>query len=218
MDATDAERVALPDPERVGAALGSVLRSRRSRRDLADGPISREAVATLCFAAQGVTDEETGFRTAPSAGATFPLAVALAVGADAVPDLSAGVYRYRPDEHALRRVAAGDPRARLYAASHRQSWVRDAPVSLVLLARPGRTTGEYGDRGRERYVPIEVGHAGQNVYLAVEALDLATVGVGAFDDEAVAAAVHASEGDDGGDDAVVPMMLYPVGRRDGGSS
>lgn len=197
--------IPLPEPAvEAGTTVLSAIRDRRSRRSFAGDPLSRSAIGTLCWATQGVTDEENGFRAAPSAGATYPLSVIVVVGEGGVVDLEAGVYEYDPDAHALARRRDGDVREPLREACLDQSWVETAPVSLVLAAAPERTARQYGDRGRERYVPMEVGHAGQNLYLAAESLDLGTVHVGAFEDDAVGRIVAV------GDDEEA-MAVFPVG-------
>ena len=57
---------------------------------------------------------------------------------------------------------------------------------VVFAAVYERTARKYGKRA-VRYVHMETGHAAQNLFLQAGALDLDTVTVGAFDDEAVAA-------------------------------
>ncbi|MGM0398917.1 MAG: SagB/ThcOx family dehydrogenase [Halobacteriota archaeon] len=203
MERTNA--VALPPPGLdADSSVLDVMADRRSRRSLSGESLSLDALGTLCWAAQGVTDEADGFRTAPSAGATYPLSLVVVVGAAGASGIDAGVYRYDPAEHVLRQTRAGDVREALQGACMDQSWVGDAPVNLVLTATPERTARQYGDRGRERYVPIEVGHAGQNIYLAAAALGYGTVNVGAFDDEAVGDIVDV-------EDEEYPMAVYPVG-------
>ncbi len=62
----------------------------------------------------------------------------------------------------------------------------------------------YCSRG-ERYVLMEVGHAGQNIYLQATALGLATVAIGAFRDEQVREVL-------GLDKPYKPLYIMPVGR------
>ncbi|HSB55457.1 MAG TPA: hypothetical protein VLD58_13940, partial [Gemmatimonadales bacterium] len=57
---------------------------------------SLEEVSQLLWAAQGITDEH-GYRTAPSAGALYPLEIYLLVGA--VDGLETGTYKYLPSGH-----------------------------------------------------------------------------------------------------------------------
>lgn len=199
--------VELPAPETDGSmAVEAAMARRRSRREIAGGSLDCETVGQLLWAAQGITDEQGGFRTAPSAGATFPLEAYLLVGADGVPDLDPGVYAYRPAAHALELQSLGDVRADLRAVALDQSWLETAPVTVVLASVDERTAQKYGERAPDRYVPMEAGHAGQNLYLQVESLGLATVAVGAFEDEAVGELL-------GLDADERPLYLFPVGGR-----
>jgi SagB-type dehydrogenase family enzyme len=184
------EVIELPAPRRSSStSVEEALESRRSIRSWARAAPSLADVSQLLWAAQGITGSR-GRRTAPSAGATFPLELFLVAGQ--VEDLPAGVYRYRPAHHQLARVAEGDRRRALSEAALGQEWVESAPASLVVTAVVARTAGRYGRRA-ERYVPIEVGHVGQSVYLQAEALGLGVVEVGAFDDERVREVVEAAD-------------------------
>jgi len=195
----DEERLPLPAPKLEGrTSLEAALAERRSVRDYADTELTLEELGQLLWAAQGIT-AGWGGRTAPSAGATYPLVVYAVVGA--VEDLAPGIYRYLPEDHALVPHLEGDLREAVARASLGQHWMADAPVSLVIAADYARTTGRYGDRG-ERYVHMEVGHAGQNVYLQAESLDLVTVTVGAFRDEELAELLEITED---------PLAVMPVG-------
>jgi SagB-type dehydrogenase family enzyme len=193
--------VDLPDPTRVAAAsLGEALARRRSVRAFTGQALILAEVATLLWAAQGRTGPE-GLRTAPSAGALFPLEIYLAVGS--VEGLVPGIYRYVSGRHRLDRVAVGDARRDLARAALDQSWIADAPVILIIAAVPSRTAAKYGDRSA-RYIAMEAGHAGQNIYLQAVALGLGTTVVGAFDDGRVKdTAKLASDRE--------PLALYPVG-------
>jgi len=174
--------VSLPDPEESGTLpVEEALAQRRSVRAYGDEAPTLQDIGQLLWAAQGITEPTQGFRTAPSAGATYPLEVYLCVGR--AEGLDEGVYRYRPGDHSLTRHKETDVRQELAQAALGQAWIAEAPVVLVVAADYARTTAVYGDRGR-RYVHIEVGHVAQNVYLQARALGLATVNVGAFDDTA----------------------------------
>jgi len=197
-----ASDVRLPTPRHDGkVSLERAVRARRSVREFARGTLTLAEVGQVLWAAQGVTDA-VGFRTAPSAGALYPLVVHLMTGE--VSSLGPGVYRYAPDEHTLIKAGEGDRRADLATAALGQSWIADAPAALVLAAVYHRTTDKYGARG-ERYVHIEVGHAGQNVYLQALALSLGTTEVGAFDDRAVKAVLGLADDQD-------PLAIMPIGR------
>ena len=81
-----------------------------------------------------------------------------------------------------------------------------AALDVVVTAVDERTTGKYGERGERRYVPMEAGHAGENLYLQAESLGLATVSIGAFDDGRVRDLVGAPENHR-------PLYVFPVGKR-----
>lgn len=171
--------VALPEPrEKGGVSVEEALSTRRSVREFAKRPLSLVEIAQLLWAAQGTTDSR-GYRTAPSAGALYPLEIYLVAGA--VTGLEPGVYRYEPAGHRLTRRQSGDLRRNLARAAFEQDWVAQAPAILVIAAVPARSARKYGRRA-PRYVRIETGHAAQNVYLQAEALGLGTCAVGAFDD------------------------------------
>jgi len=174
--------IALPEPATDGdVTLERALQARRSERDYSKRPLSLADVAQLLWAAQGITSRGGG-RTAPSAGALYPLELYLVAGnVDSLPE---GVYRYQAKGHRLRLTTEGDPRKPLAKAALGQSWVRRAPAVLVVAGVYARSAKKYGQRAR-RYTHIEVGHAAQNVYLQAGARGLGTVIVGAFDDAAV---------------------------------
>ncbi len=197
------EPVRLPAPEHEGPPLETVIRQRRSVRSF-EGALTLGEVSQLLFAAQGVTDSigRRSLHAAPSAGATYPFTV-YAV-ANHVEGLDAGVYRYRPNAHALEPVHAGSVGSALRAAALGQQWVETAGLVVALVADYARTTGRYGERGR-RYVHMEAGHISQNLYLQAVALGLGSVAVGAFDDDRAARVL-------GIESPRVLLYLHPVGR------
>jgi SagB-type dehydrogenase family enzyme len=194
--------VALPDPSLDGeVGVEQALAERRSVREFASGPLPLAAVSQLLWAAQGIT-HPTGLRTAPSAGALYPLEVYLVAGA--VSEVVPGVYHYDPQRHRLVLARAGDARAELAEAALQQEWLAQAPATVVLAADFERTARKYGERAR-RYVHMEVGHAAQNLYLQATALGLGTTMVGAFRDGEVARTLGLPE-------KARPLGLLPVGK------
>jgi SagB-type dehydrogenase family enzyme len=191
-----AQRIALPPPERdAGMALAAALERRRSVRAFAARALAPVELGQLLWAAQGEVDARDGVRTAPSAGALYPLVV-YAATAD-------GLFRYVVEEHALEQVAARDLRAELAAAALGQEEVAHAPCVLVFAAVLARTTRKYGERG-VRYVHMEAGHAAQNALLTATALGLAAYPLGAFEDARVAEVLRLGRGE-------APVYLVPVG-------
>lgn len=197
------DTIKLPEPRYDSeVSIEETLLKRRSVRSYTDEPLTLEEVSQLLWSAQGIT-ADWGGRTAPSAGATYPLETYLVVGD--VSGLGRGVHKYRPREHELRRVLDGDRRAELAAAALGQSWVRAGAVDIVLTALYERTTRRYGERGI-RYVHMEVGHAAQNVYLQAVALGLGTVVIGAFHDSQVKRILNLPDDEH-------PLYIMPVGRK-----
>lgn len=204
------EIVFLPLPRKItNVSVEEAILWRRSIRSYTSDPIKLEHLALILWAAYGVTETRWGLRAAPSAGGTYPLEIYVVVGEKGVATdeevyLEAGVYKYDIHAHALKLIKKGDYRTELAAAAVDQRWVREAPVNIVITAVFERTVRVYGERGRVRYVPMEVGHAGQNIYLMATALNLGTVVVGAFYDDWVARIISAPSDE-------VPMYIVPIG-------
>lgn len=187
----------LPPPQQTGTvSLEEALTARRSIRSFSGAGLREAELSQLLWAAQGVTDPSLGFRTAPSAGATFPLELYV-VG-------PSGVFHYQPDSHTVKRLTADDRRGALAEAANGQEFIRKAGGNFVITAVPTRTSARYGARAT-RYVDMEAGHAAQNLLLQAVALGLGGVPVGAFNDQKVAALL----GIDGKRE--VPLYIVPVG-------
>lgn len=187
----------LPAPRTSGGpGLLDALTSRRSVREFGAGGLRLDEVGQLLWAAQGVT-ASWGGRTAPSAGALYPLELYVSL-----PDR---VLRYRPVGHRAQVWADGDARLPLADAAASRDTVAGGAVVFVVAAVLARTSGKYGARAG-RYVDLETGHATQNLLLQAVALDLGAVPVGAFDEQRVARQLLLPAG-------VTPRYLVPVGRR-----
>ena len=198
------EEIKLPLPQLKGKmSVEEALARRRSRRVFKDYSLTLEQVSQLLWSAQGITEERNGLRTAPSAGALYPLDIYLVVGKDKVEDLKVGVYHYNPRQHSLTIILEEDQRRELARACLGEKFIEDAPISLIITAEFSRTTNHYGKRGIY-YVYMEAGHVGQNVYLQVESLGLGTVSFGGFDEEGVSQALNLP-------DQHIPLYVMPVG-------
>jgi len=207
VDTSTLKRLKLPEPSyKSPVSIEEALLLRRSIREYEDEPLTLQQVSQLLWSAQGITLPTYGFRTAPSAGATYPLEVYVVVKERGVRELEAGIYHYLPKSHELELVKLGDYSVELMRAALDQEWVRDAAINFVINAVYERTTRRYGDRGI-RYVHMEVGHVGQNVYLQCISLGLACVVIGAFYDEEVKRIV-------GG--IGEPLYIIPIGVKPGG--
>ena len=144
------------------------------------------------------------YRAVPSAGATYPLEIFVVCGRNGVEEIANGIYHYNIGNHSLTLHHKGEVRLELAKAALNQEFIYEAPVDIVICAIYERTTSGYGSRG-ERYIQMEVGHTGQNIYLQATALGLATVAIGAFDDEEVREVLRLNK-------QYKPLYIMPVGR------
>ena len=195
----------LPPPSEKGStSLDEVIARRRSIRDFTRQPISQWQLSQILWATQGISDNGEGYRTIPSAGATYPLEIFVVCGQNGVEGIDGGIYHYDIIHHSLTWCYEKDVKSALARAALGQEFIYEVPVDIVICAVYERTSRRYGARG-ERYVHMEVGHAGQNIYLQATALGLATVAVGAFYDEQVREVLQL-------DKQHKPLYIIPVGR------
>lgn len=175
-------------------SLEEAISRRRSVRGYVDRDLTLEQISQLLWAAQGITSA-TGLRSAPSAGALYPLEIYAA--------FKDGLYRYRPQGHRLLPVVKKDIRGELADAAWGQAFVKEAPLDIIICAVYGRAASKYEDRGI-RYTDIEVGHAAQNIHLQAVALGLDSVPVGAFSGQKVASILGLKSDE-------TPVYIIPVG-------
>lgn len=185
-----------PAPGDGEMSLEKAVWGRRSVRSFGREEPAVEIAAGLLWAAQGITEPGIGLRSAPSAGATYPLELFLAT--------EWSLSRYIPEEHALVVTKRGDVRGALASAALDQSCVGGAPLVFVFAADVSRTAARYGDRA-DVYVPIEVGCAAENLMLKAVAQGWGGVAVGAFDDEDVSRVLDLPKG-------WRPYLIVPVGK------
>ncbi|ADT84350.1 SagB/ThcOx family dehydrogenase [Thermococcus barophilus] len=191
-------KIKLPAPKREGRmSLEEAIDRRKSIRRYKDESLTIEEVSQVLWAAYGIN--RWGKRTSPSAGACYPFEVYVVV--ENVEGLSPGIYRYDGEAHRLELIREGHFRKSLAEACLGQRCVATAPVNIVIVAHYERTTGRYGERG-VRYVHIDAGHMGQNIYLQATALNLGTVAVGAFRDEEVKKVLEVPG---------EPLYIFPLG-------
>jgi SagB-type dehydrogenase family enzyme len=199
-------RITLPDPVRTSAcAVEQALQGRRSIRSFTDSSLTLQELSQILWAAYGISGSvgSRGLRTAPSAGACYPLDIYVLAGR--VDGLAQGIYKYVPETHSLVLAAPGDFRARVCEAAHQQEMIEAAPASIVYTAVFDRITKRYGARGKERYVYMDLGHSAQNVYLQAYSLHLGTCAIGAFDDEKLKKALPVPG-------IETPLYIMPIGR------
>lgn len=194
--ASAADTISLPAVPAKGAiSIEEAIWLRRSVRGFTEESPSADAASKLLWAAQGITDAKNGLRSAPSAGATYPLEIFLATGEY--------VARYVPEKHCLVVAMREDVRKALAAAAIEQDWFAKAPLVFIFAAVVKRTAERYDERAN-LYVPIEVGCASENLMLEAAALGLGSVAVGAFSEKEVRKTLKLPKGWD-------PYLIVPVG-------
>lgn len=161
--------------------LVTVMTQRRSRRTYnTRRALPLEQLSQLLYLAHGITQEDREFRTVPSSGALYPLEIYPVV--HRVEGLEPGLYHHAIQNHVLELMKPGDLRQPLIRAGLNQDFLGEANVCFVVSGIFQRTRWKYHER-TYRYVLIEAGHMGQNLYLAATALGLGSCCIGAFLDD-----------------------------------
>jgi len=192
----------LPEPRTDGdVSVEETLLKRRSVRTYSGKALTLEEVSQLLWAAQGITNAR-GFRTAPSAAATYTLETYLVVGD--VSGLVEGVYRYQPAGHNLVKLLDSDYRPELTRKSAGRYFIEGGAIYILFTGVYRRIARDAGDEG-VKYVHMEVGHAAQNVYLQAVALGLGTVVCGGIDADGIRQVLELPESEE-------PLYFMPVGR------
>lgn len=198
-----ADLVKLPPPDHQGnMSVEEALKKRRTVRSFAHRGLELTQFGQLLWGADGVSDSR-GYRTAPSAGATYPLEIYLAVGERGVAGVAPGLYRYRPESHSLTLIQPGDLRVPVARACLHQTWMAEAPVMVIFAAEYRRCQARYGERGVQ-YTHMEVGAASQNLFLQAGALGLAAGLVGAFQEQTLKDLLKLPPSHE-------PLLVMPVG-------
>ncbi len=202
----EARRIELPEPNSdTKMPLDTALRRRRSVRHYSDAPISRADLSYLLWASTGIQRKEQGyeFRTAPSAGALYPIETYLVV--NRAEKLQQGVYHYAVQNHALEQLRVAVLGDALAMAAMGQILCATAPIVFVWTAVFPRSKWKYQQRAY-RYVYLDAGHIAENLALAAVSLGLGSCQIAAlFDDE-----INEIIGVDGIDESVLYMSA--VGR------
>jgi SagB-type dehydrogenase family enzyme len=197
LEMDNVNRISLPSPITDGQnSLEKVLSERRSIREFQSNALELAEIGQLLWAAQGITDKR-GYRTAPSAGALYPLELYVVS--------SEATYQYEPVAHTLKLHQEGDLRKDLFEVALKQEAIYEAPVTIVITAVFARVEQKYGSARSPRYVHLEAGHAAQNILLQAVSLDLGATPIGAFEDRKVQSVLGLPADHE-------PLYLIPVGK------
>jgi len=169
--------IQLTDPNLTGnVSLEEALSKRRSVRQFSSELIKRSQISQLAWAGQGITEPQRGLRTAPSAGATYPMELFFAT--------HEGFFAYRPADHSLLQISNRDIRNALALASSGSESVAGAGCDIIIAGNVRKLTDQYKDKART-FLHMEAGHIAQNILLQAVCLDLGAVPVGGFDTKQV---------------------------------
>ncbi|MBP1768558.1 MAG: SagB-type dehydrogenase domain protein [Candidatus Aminicenantes bacterium] len=201
-----APKVKLPAPDRTGGvSVWEAVGRRRSVRDFRGSPMGLKDLSQILWASQGVTKimGEYALRSAPSAGALYPIETYLSV--QAVEGVERGIHHYGVLDHELELLQKADFREAVASAALDQDFLAEAAVVFAWTAVFARSKWKYKERAY-RYVYLDAGHIAQNAALAAAALGLGSCQIAAlYDDE-----VNAVLGVDGKEESIVYMTA--VGR------
>lgn len=165
--------IQLTDPNlQSNVSLEQALAQRRSVRQFNSEPIKRSEISQLAWAGQGITEPQRGLRTAPSAGAIYPIELLFAI-----PE---GVFVYRPVDHSLMQIGNLDIRNDLAGAASGAESISGASCDIVIAGSFRKLTDRFKDNART-FMHMEAGHIAQNILLQAVSLDLGAVPVGVFD-------------------------------------
>ncbi|MFR3239052.1 MAG: SagB/ThcOx family dehydrogenase [Acutalibacter sp.] len=166
--------------------LVQLLLKRKSSRVYTQEDMSLLQLSFLLWGTQGVKDirgkSYATLRTVPAGGARHPFETYLLVRQ--VEGLVPGMYHYLPMTHQLELLSAQeDPQALLDFAEESlcgQRWAAKANVVFYWSFVPYRSEWRYGIFAH-KLIMADMGHVGENLYLACAALGLGTCGIGAYD-------------------------------------
>lgn len=158
--------VQLTEPKLTGpVSFEQALAKRRSVRQFTGQPLKFTQIGQLAWAGQGITEPQKGLRTAPSAGAVYPIELYFAT-----PE---GLFVYRPEQHSLEETLNQDVRGRLGA-------VANAPCDIIVAGSERKLAAKFRKEAR-KYMLLEAGHIAQNIQLQAVCLGLGSVTIGDFD-------------------------------------
>jgi SagB-type dehydrogenase family enzyme len=165
-------------------SLAEVLQKRKSIRAFSTQSLSKTDLAFLLWASTGIQRIEHGyeFRTAPSAGALYPIETYIA--ANNVEEIAKGIYHYNIRNHFLEEIKIGNFGDALAHAALNQKMCATASVVFIWTAFFSRSKWKYAQRAY-RYIYLDAGHIAQNLALAAASITCGSCHIGAFFDDEI---------------------------------
>jgi len=160
----------------------SVIKNRHSTRKFSEEPLSLMNFSLLLFGMSGLNRifPQFSFRTVPSAGGLYPIEIYPVI--NNVVSIQKGLYHYDIQNHSLELLKEGDFRIKVSEGCLDQNLAFNSAVNFIWTAVIGRSQWKYLQRCY-RYIYLDAGHVGQNLYLVAEALNLGACTIGAICDD-----------------------------------
>lgn len=161
--------------------LFEAIRKRSSKREMSPGKINLDELSLLLKYSAGITrqaENGDGRRAYPSGGARYPIetyGLMISPGQGLKP----GFFHYNVENHQLEMLWQKEITKKDLDQIAVYEFVEDASLIIFLSAVFWRTQNKYRQRGY-RFVLMEAGHIGQNIYLLSEALNLKCCSLGGF--------------------------------------
>ena len=164
--------------------FAEVLKRRKSIRSFSTKPLNKIDLAYLLWASTGIqrTQNDYEFRTAPSAGALYPIETYIA--SNNVEEIEKGIYHYNIKNHLLEEIKLGDFGDNIAHAALNQKMCKTSSVVFIWTAIFARSKWKYSQRAY-RYIYLDVGHIAQNLALAATSISCGSCQVGAFFDDEI---------------------------------
>ena len=128
------------------------------------------------------------------------------LSAQAVDGLSAGIYHYHVIDHVLESLNPGNHRQKLCTLAFNERHVESSAVVFLITGYYERLRWKYGERAY-RFMCIDAGFLGENLYLVAEALELGACAISGFAQDGVEELL----GIDGKEE--MALMLLTIGVR-----
>lgn len=181
----ESEKIDLLRPAACGdMTLYEAILGRKSSRRFVNTSLTKDTLSCLVWASSGMQRKETGFefRTAPSAGALYPIETYMVI--HNVQDIDQGVYHYHSRYHCLERLEKGDLRDETAKAALGQRMCANAAAVIIWTAIFEKSKWKYKQRAY-RYIYLDAGHMAQNLGLASTSIGIGCCHVGSFFDDEV---------------------------------
>lgn len=191
-------------PKDENTRIFEVLRRRRTVRSFdASASISLEKLSVLlryvfgCFGIHDLGGEfQSLHKTSPSGGSLHPIEAYPII--TRVEGVDRGLYHYSVEAHGLEPIGdlpREDPEGFLVGLAQSQTFVANAHLLVVLVARLERNFWKYSDRANTYNVLMkDAGHLSQTFYLVSTALGLGTFYTGAVFPQQIEAALGLDSG------------------------